>query len=441
MGSSASAMDSDDVKVLNGCVGRMVSTIEEEEACARLCGPLLQVKVDTSSAKELKQYRAELHEVVSAYLGIMNGNSGKAPSTGEQLAAAQIASGRVNLSSADRDDEEKVGAMVAFQISDRLSAVPACCWSPGLTRLSVKKNRLKELPSAIGKCVALAELDVSENELSVLPGELCALPALVKLNVSENMLAALPTEFGRLTTLTCLIAFKNALSTLPESIGQCAALEEVNFFNNKLTKVPDSISGWLALQDLNLGGNKLKTLPSTRRWAGIERLSLTWNNIVMLPDFGGMRKLRQLQMGRNQLSELPDDALAGCTVLESLDLSTNRLERLPKSIADCVALNNMDLSSNQLTSLPDLSAFKSMVILKLSSNKLTDVSTCGLGNCMSLETLFLNDNQLTELPKQLEDLRSLSRINITKNDKLSKQGPLIELLEKRCKANKGKWIS
>ena len=161
----------------------------------------------------------------------------------------------------------------------------------------------------------------------------------------------------------------------------------------------------------------------------------------MLADFGGMRNLRQLQLGRNQLSELPDDALAGCSVLESLDLSTNRLERVPASLADCVALNNMDLSSNMLTSLPDLSPFKGLVILKLSSNKLTDVGSCGLGNCMSLETLVLNDNQLAELPKQLEDLRSLSRINITKNDKLPKQGPLIDLLEKRCKANKGKWMS
>ncbi|GBG33927.1 Leucine-rich repeat-containing protein 1 [Hondaea fermentalgiana] len=440
--------DTEDPAVLQTLCGKLSDLIEEDPACERWCKPILEKALpDDLDAQAWKARRKALHDAACAFVAIVEAAGGAAPTDTDELVTAQTAVGTtLNLSLADRDSNEVVGALYAFRLP-ALAELPSPVLALGskITELSLKKNGLKEIPAAIGTLTGLTSLDLSENALETLPDEICALSALETLDASENCLTALPENLGNLTSLQTFFLFKNALTKLPDSIGGCAQLSELNLFNNKLIKIPATLAEIEALVDLNLGGNKLKTLPSTKRWINLERLALSWNTIVMLNDFGGMPKLRQLQLNRNQLAEIPDDALVGCDDLESVDLSTNRLTALPLSLLQCSGIQTLDATSNELSALADCSALRSLKILKLGSNKLVDITESNLGKCVALETLFLPSNQLAKLPADLTDLVNLSRANVSGNAQtLDRADPetarVVSTLSEQCAQKGGRWI-
>lgn len=449
--------ETEDVSELESMCNQLLGLIEDEATCLRYCKAVFEQASPGSegSASAWKARRQALYEAASGYVSLVEASEGEGqspPTSAEALAAAQLAvpkfEGKVNLSLADRDDNEEAGLLYVFELPG-LREIPALLLSaavaPTLTTLLLKKNGLQSLPDSVGLLTSLTTLDVSENELSSLRPELCTLGSLESLNFSENAVEALPEEIGQLTKLTTLVAFKNKLTCLPDTIGLCQALEEVNFFNNKLIKVPASLAELEGLVDLNLGGNKLKTLPSTKKWAKLERLALSWNTLVMLNDFGGMPRLKQLQMGRNQLSELPPDAFDGCTQLESVDVSTNLLTELPTSLLQCATIETLDAASNQLAQPGDFAKLTSLRILKLGPNKIASVADANLDKCAALETLFLNGNLLTNLPAALAALPVVSRVNVSGNKELNLEDPdtkiVVDALSKRCADNKGRWIA
>merc|ERR1711907_362529 len=138
--------------------------------------------------------------------------------------------------------------------------------------------------------------------------------------------------------LRVLLVYKNGLSTLPDAIGGSPALEELNLYNNKLIKLPASLSQLSTLVDLNAAGNKLKTIPKTDNWSQLERLGIYWNNIVMLPSFEHLVRLKQLQMQDMQISSLPrlGPSLA---LLTEISAGKNRIEELnSEDIASLISL-------------------------------------------------------------------------------------------------------
>lgn len=65
-----------------------------------------------------------------------------------------------------------------------------------LTRLSLRSNRLQELPSGITALSKLAILDLGQNGLRELPDLFGRLVSLKHLYLSANRLAALPNDIG-----------------------------------------------------------------------------------------------------------------------------------------------------------------------------------------------------------------------------------------------------
>lgn len=82
---------------------------------------------------------------------------------------------------------------------------------PNLTKLSLKNNRLRELPLSVTQLAQLQELDVSGNELTALPDHIGALARLVDLTIDQNAMQELPAALARCPRLKVLSARSNRL--------------------------------------------------------------------------------------------------------------------------------------------------------------------------------------------------------------------------------------
>lgn len=107
-----------------------------------------------------------------------------------------------------------------------------------LREITLRNNRLTELPENIGNSRGLERLDVSGNRLRTLPDSLRELPNLRALNVANNpRLVALPTGL-RLDTLD--ISGCEQLAELPDDLQVRLWVE---LAGTRLRKLPDGVRG------------------------------------------------------------------------------------------------------------------------------------------------------------------------------------------------------
>lgn len=102
-----------------------------------------------------------------------------------------------------------------------------------------------------------------------------------------------------------------------------------------LAQIPPSVSALVNLHTLSVNGNKI-TSSSGALPPSITSISLASNGIVNLELFPHLReltKLKQLSLGNNKISSVPD-FLIGLTELETVDFNHNNLAYLPKWFLD-----------------------------------------------------------------------------------------------------------
>mmetsp|Transcript_36270 Transcript_36270/g.76961 ORF Transcript_36270/g.76961 Transcript_36270/m.76961 type:complete len:297 (+) Transcript_36270:14-904(+) len=127
-------------------------------------------------------------------------------------------------------------------------------------------------------------------------------------------------------------------------------------------------------------------------------------------------KTRVLALGSCELKSIPLDAFK-LEELKSVDLSVNKLSKLPDSISGWGArLHTLNLGSNALASLPesvgDLVGLKKLII---SSNKL-NILPLALGKLTSLQELRASDNSVVELPDCFGSLDMLAEVDLAGNN-------------------------
>jgi len=282
-----------------------------------------------------------------------------------------------------------------------------------LTELDISYNYINSIPAQLVKCESLKDLlvegnpditfpnnfalfkrlttlSLSRNRLSSLPDIVCTLPALEHMDLSFNQLITLTPKIGGMTTLGTLLLGSNKLKTLPSEIGKCTNLKYLDIKENNLNILPDEMACLGLLEELILSNNELMELPKTvtlKKLPKLYKLDAYSNKIGYLSEtfFEGAQDsaLEELHLGRNHISELPENFWT-CDFL-LIDLKNNHLSQLSPKIGHFTRLTILNLAHNRLTSLPN-----------------------EIGQCTDLLTLNLFGNCLSDLPKSF---RSLNRIH------------------------------
>ncbi|KAI4503247.1 hypothetical protein M0802_001469 [Mischocyttarus mexicanus] len=136
-----------------------------------------------------------------------------------------------------------------------------------------------------------------------------------------------------------------------------------------------------------------------------------------------LRQLEKLDLGENNMWNIPEGALCPLVNLEILNLTRNRLREVTSfrfnAISKCLSsLKELDLSNNSIESLPTaaFSGLTRLHSLDLRCNAIGFMADRAFEGLSSLAILKLADNRLSSLPPELfSDARCIQEIHLRNN--------------------------
>ncbi|NXS48622.1 MFHA1 protein, partial [Balaeniceps rex] len=217
---------------------------------------------------------------------------------------------------------------------------------------------------------------------------------------------------------------RNRLGRLPAAaLRHLGRLAELDLSHNRLRGLGDggALAGLRGLRKLSLSHNELGAegpgLPPRLAELGrLEELDLSFNRLHRLPEgLGRLRHLRALDVDHNLLPSFPAPLLE-LAALEELDCSGNRhLGALPEGIAALRRLKILWLSGTGLAALPEgLCQLSALESLMLDGNRLRALPA-GFGSLQRLKMLNLSSNLLGEFPAAILALPSLEELYLSRN--------------------------
>ncbi len=267
----------------------------------------------------------------------------------------------------------------------------------------------------------VASLDLGASGIgSLKAADFAGLSGLTELDLSDNDLTALPKEVSsHLSAVTKLDLSGNRLTEATVYFQNMRQLTELDLSDNLYTTTPFlDLQHLTKLVSLDLSGNQISFLPAGLfgRLAALTVVDLSDNRISRVPwELVQKPGLSELHLSGNQLASLPAGFFNKLGGLQVLDLSGNQLVSLP-SLDSLISLETLNVSQNKLASLPSLSKLGSLVTLNLGRNEL--VSLPSLDSLTSLETLNVSQNKLASLPS-LSKLGSLVTLKLGDNELVS----------------------
>ncbi|XP_062322913.1 leucine-rich repeat and fibronectin type-III domain-containing protein 2 [Osmerus eperlanus] len=159
----------------------------------------------------------------------------------------------------------------------------------------------------------------------------------VELRLGGNYIIRITQQdFANMTDLVDLTLSRNTISYIqPFSFGDLETLRSLHLDNNRLMELgPDDLRGLVNLQHLIVNNNQLGRV-SDRTFEdlapSLEDLDLSYNNLRSLPweSVRQMVNLHQLSLDHNLLDFIPEGTFTDLERLARLDLTSNRLQKLP----------------------------------------------------------------------------------------------------------------
>uniref|UniRef100_A0A8C1DUC6 non-specific serine/threonine protein kinase n=1 Tax=Cyprinus carpio carpio TaxID=630221 RepID=A0A8C1DUC6_CYPCA len=220
-------------------------------------------------------------------------------------------------------------------------------------------------------------LDLSRNCLSSLPSVVpWGLIHLHSLNLCHNQLRELPTPTS---SQEIICSRSNELECLPVGLLHLGQLKRIYAARNKLISLFNIPNGtnWIGLrklQELDVSDNSLTDLPSSilHCLKALSSLNISRNKLGSFPDPWAC-PLKICKASNNQIEFLPDTiSIFWKTHLMEVDISENVLKELPSYIFELEAIVSLKLCGNQISTLPSPNKWKCSCLrtLDLSRNQL-----------------------------------------------------------------------
>ncbi|KAE8300046.1 Volume-regulated anion channel subunit LRRC8E Leucine-rich repeat-containing protein 8E [Larimichthys crocea] len=205
-------------------------------------------------------------------------------------------------------------------------------------------------------------------------------------------------SFRELRALRVLTLHSNLTKIPPSVVDVALQLQRLCIYNEvgcELERIPSAVFSLNNLQELDLKENKLTTVE--------EILSLQH-----------CRRLVTLRLWHNRITYIPDH-MSKLHSLETLDVSWNKIRKLPSRMFYCTKLRHLDVSHNQLTSISsEVGILQGLQFFSAAFNTLETLPE-ELFSCKRLKTLLLGNNCLPALSSRVSNLAQLVRLEIKGN--------------------------
>ncbi len=149
------------------------------------------------------------------------------------------------------------------------------------------------------------------------------------------------------------------------------------------------------------------------------------NEALKTPD-----SVYRLNLSKNKLKKIPSDVFRFRN-LKELNLRKNKITEVPAGIENLPNLVYLNVSKNWLSTLPpEIGTLNQLVLLDVSQNYINKLPP-EFGNLSKLEEFILWENEIVILPPEISKLKNLKRVDmriIYMNDK--RKEAIIKLLPK-----------
>ena len=328
--------------------------------------------------------------------------------------------------------------------------------------LSLRANRIQWMQAdALHANAGLQVIDLSNNIISdLLPDTFRDNSDLRVLNVSRNQLRALPEPlFVGHRNLEAVYSSSNFLSYFPlTTLAHCASsIRVIDFSFNQIRSLnPDSSraahTAFPHLLRLDVSHNHIKALSEqffAERFPQLQHLDLSFNPIRVVSDslFDGLSaslsslnmagcllrsipmlnlpELTHLNLTSNLIAAPNSISLTNISLLESLDLSGNRLNVVPNNLwGQAARLRRLDVSGNPVQVLHEesflgLDHLESVTLVNLT--RLTTVAPKALYPLFNLKSLTISTYSWIRkfsISTLIEEIHSLQELVIVLDDEV-----------------------
>lgn len=293
-----------------------------------------------------------------------------------------------------------------------------------LTQLNMAMNPQLALkfPGGIEKLAdgdagkSLQILYLGYNNIESLPENVSKMKKLGKIDLIYNKLTALPA-FGKDVNLVQGTFDYNEIARIEKDAdGYFCGMDDVeslSFSHNELTEFPDifDAKSIYIMASIDFSYNKIKEV-KTDKGINTNSLSLAGNELTEFPGalFEHNSPLTVLNLSGNKINKFTNEHLKGDKVymMTSLDLSNNRLEKLPDALdgSKMPHLYGIDISGNQFSAFPwglaNISYLNTLIMRNQrddDGNRVYKEWPTNIGNHKGLRALLLGGNDIGKVPE------------------------------------------
>ncbi len=304
-------------------------------------------------------------------------------------------------------------------------------WHTPTEKLSIEANKLTRFPVSVFDDMKLSELSISSNSLIELEflkqGTNDPTTGLRVFSASLNSNVKIRPGLKNLKYLTELELIKVGMQVLPKDIGDLRFLRKLNVSGNKLRNLPSFFTNLNLLEDIDVSDNEIVDHGiEDVRFLLLEYLN-TFNissnkltELVVPPDQPDKEcKLIEFKVGNNEVTTITG-LIIRMKCVKHLDLSNNKVRRVPKEVFMNPSLESIDFGHNKIVDIQmpstDVLAESRLKEINVEDNLLTTIDV-RFAKFKRLEILDLKQNRISKLPPCTGTFAKLSRldINLAKN--------------------------
>lgn len=268
-----------------------------------------------------------------------------------------------------------------------------------------------------------------------LPKEVSEMKKLGKIDLIYNKLEELPAFGKDVNLVQGTFDYNKIKSIATDENGIFCGMDDVeslSFSHNELTEFPDifDASSIYIMASINFSYNKIKKV-SPKKGINTNELSLAGNELETFPAdlFKTNSPLMVLNLSGNRIKTFTNEDMKGGKVymMTSLDLSNNRLEKLPDDLNGTTMphLYGIDISGNQFSAFPwglaNISYLNTLIMRNQrddDGNRVYKEWPTNIGNHKGLRALLLGGNDIGKVPETEKLSYLINTLDVSDNPNL-----------------------